>query len=81
MSKAFITITHEDEHVATTLARIVEVALADMKFRHVTQLAPKARDRSVGLYTVESNKIKETIGQQVAVNVLVAGVKPPVGRP
>lgn len=81
MSKAFITITHEDEGVATTLARIVEVALASHDFRHLAQLAPKARDRSVGLYTVETQKIRETIGQEVAVNILVAGVKPPVGRP
>lgn len=79
--KSFVTITCEDEDVATTLARIIETALAEKGFRHLAQLAPKARDRSVGLYTVETQKIRETIGEQVAVNIIVAGVKPPVGRP
>jgi hypothetical protein len=78
--RAYITVTAEEGADAATMARIVQAALQEYGFRHVVMLAPRAGDRSHGLFPVEKGRIKDSLGQDYQVTVTTAVVPPPKGK-
>lgn len=63
---AFVTVTCRDDNIATTLARIIEEHLRRLGFHETRQLAPDVKNRAIGLFPVEIDRIA-TMGDKTFV--------------